>query len=62
MRQRVVTATRGVLGLLTLVALGLADRPAHDLDAREALGRGEREHFIKAEFRENGGDESEFHA
>jgi len=43
------------------LALGLADRPAHDLDTVEALAGGEFQNLVQAEFREDGGDESEFH-
>jgi hypothetical protein len=43
------------------LAFGLADRPAHDFDAREPFGSGEFEDLGEAKFREDGCDESEFH-
>ena len=37
------------------------DRPAHQLDAGEALGRREREHVVEGQFGKDRGDESELH-
>ena len=42
-------------------ALGLADGPAHDLNAREPLGGGEFEDLVQVEFGEDGSDESKLH-
>ena len=44
-----------------VAALGLALRPAHQLDAGEALGGGEGEHLLEREVGQDRGDESELH-
>ncbi len=43
------------------LAFGLADGPAHDLDAGEPLGGGEFKDLVEVEFRKDGSDESKFH-
>ena len=43
------------------LAFGLAARPAHQLDTVEPLGGCEIEDLVQAEFRQNGGNESELH-
>jgi hypothetical protein len=43
------------------LSFGLADRPAHDLDAREPFCGGEFEDLTQVEFGQDGGDESQFH-
>jgi len=41
--------------------LGLAPRPAHQLDARKALGRCEPHDLVQAEVRQNGTHETQLH-
>ena len=41
--------------------LGLPPGPAHELDALEALGVGEGEHFLELEVGQDRGDEAELH-
>src|SRR5208282_355481 len=49
------------VGNTGVAALGGAGRPAHELDASEALVAGEGEYIFEAEFGEDGTDETELH-